>query len=135
MKVTTRIRYGLRAAVQLAKHYKKGPVRVSSIAKEENISTQYLEQLLNRLRREGLVKSVRGAQGGYILGRHPKKVSVYDVVKVLEGDVCIVFCMSELGHKQCDVEDKCSTKFVWQKVNDAIVDVLNDISLYDLAKK
>ncbi|MDD5439719.1 MAG: RrF2 family transcriptional regulator [Candidatus Omnitrophica bacterium] len=132
MKVTTGIRYGLRAAVQLAKEYRRGPVSVSLIARNEKISTQYLEQLLNRLKRGGVVKSIRGPQGGYMLMKNPKNIRVYDVVKSLEGDMCIVFCMASGSRQQCNVEEKCSTKMVWQKVNDAIVDVLRSISLEDL---
>jgi len=134
MKLTTKTRYGMRAAVDLAERYKEGPVSVSSISKREDISVPYLEQLLNRLKKSGIVKSRRGPSGGYALAKDPKHISVYDIVRVLEGDMSIVFCLSDKKTKYCAKIDNCVTKLVWQKLNKSIENVLSSFTLEDLCE-
>ena len=135
MKLTTKTRYGMRAITELAMRHNNGPVSVSNIAKKEGISITYLGQLLNKLKKSGIVKSIRGLRGGYILSKDPKDVTVFDVVKVLEGDLSVVFCMSENAKKKCDKTQNCMTKYVWHKLNDSIRDVLESITLEDLCRK
>jgi len=122
--------------VQLVRQYNNGPVSVGSIAKKEKLSVPYLEQLLNRLKRSGIVKSIRGPRGGYVLAKNPVRISVYDVVKVLEGDLALVFCISDKSiQNKCDRMSECVTKFLWKKLNNSIKDVLESVSLADLCKK
>lgn len=135
MKLTTKTRYGMRAIVEIAKSQKKGPVAVSSIAEKEGISVLYLEKLLNSLKRDGIVKSVRGAQGGYVLARAPKDINMFEIVKLLEGDSSIVFCMSNKKNmRTCEKSSSCVTKALWSKVNNAIKVSLQSVTLKDLCR-
>lgn len=135
MKLTTKTRYGVRAAIDLAQRYKEGPVSVSSISKREEISVPYLEQLLNKLRKHGIVKSTRGPQGGYVLAEEPSKITVYDIVRVLEGDLGLVFCLLDKKKKKCAKMDSCITRVLWQKLSICIRDVLKSVTLEDLNRK
>ncbi|MFZ5597475.1 MAG: RrF2 family transcriptional regulator [Bacillota bacterium] len=134
MRLSTRGHYGLKAMFDLAKHYGAGPIPLKSVAERQNISEHYLEQLIAVLRKSGLVRSVRGAQGGYILARSPDKIVVGDIIRVLEGPIAPVECVSELREVECDQADCCITRTVWEKVRDSIVQVLDSITLEDMCK-
>jgi Rrf2 family protein len=133
LKLSTRSRYGLRAAVELAAQYGKGPLQIRVIARRQQISAKYLEQLVAVLKLAGLVRSVRGPKGGYLLARPPAQISLYDVLKVLEGAVCIVECLEH--ESLCPREPQCLTRPLWDEVNKAIVRVLQSTSLQDLLDK
>lgn len=132
MRLSTRGRYGLRAAYELAAHYGKGPLSLKTIAEKEEISEHYLEQLMGALRKAGLVTSVRGAQGGYELVRHPAEISVGDVIRALEGPIAPVECVDEFSPAPCDHVATCVTRLVWEKLRDSIVQVLDGMTLQDL---
>jgi len=134
MKFTTKTRYGMRAMAEIADNYGKRSVSVSDIAKKEGISVQYLEQLLNKLKRKGLVKSIRGPKGGYVLARPPAKINAYDIVKVLDGEIELASCVSLLVEAKCGNKHRCPTKFLWNKLNAAIKDVLESATLAGLTK-
>ncbi len=130
MKLSTRGRYGLKAMYQLATHYGKGPIPLKQIADEENLSESYLEQLVSQLRKEGLLKSVRGAQGGYMLAMPPEEITVGNVLRVLEGNLAPADCiMEDYG---CENEENCITKLVWIKIKDSIDEVVDSITLQDM---
>jgi len=135
MKLTTKTRYGMRAAVDLARRYKEGPISVSSISERENISISYLEQLLNKLKKNGIVNSLRGPHGGYMLARPPADIKVYDIVRTLEGDLNLVFCLADKRTKNCNKIDECATKPLWQKLNASIESVLKSATLANLCGK
>lgn len=103
MKLSTKGRYGLRAIVDIAVFGEKEPAAVSAISERQDISIRYLEQLLSKLKKAGLVKSIRGAQGGYVLAGNAEDISVGDVLRALEGDLTPVDC-TELT----DTEETCS---------------------------
>src|SRR5665647_2430709 len=109
MKLSTRGRYGLRAMVDMAQSEDKGPIAIRTIAERQGISERYLEQLMVPLKRAGLVKSVRGSQGGYNLGRDPEKITAGDIIRVLEGPIAPVECVSETNPESCQREDYCVT--------------------------
>ncbi|CAA7601543.1 Transcription regulator Rrf2-type [Acididesulfobacillus acetoxydans] len=134
MKLSTRGRYGLKAMFDLAVHMGEGPVSLKSIAERQDISEHYLEQLIAGLRKAGLVKSVRGAQGGYVLGREPAKIRVGDVIRVLEGPIAPVDCVSEEDPECCAKAEHCVTRTIWEKVRDSISEVLDSITLEDMVK-
>lgn len=100
------------------------------IAKKQNISDQYLEQLFSALKKAGLVKSVRGAQGGYLLNRDPKDITVGDILTVLEGPVSLSDCL--LDDEICENSNICVTKVVWEKIKKGIEDVIESITLQDM---
>ena len=138
MKLSTKGRYGLRAMVDLADHCERAPVSISAISARQDISVSYLEQLLAKLRKAGLVKSVRGAQGGYVLTREAKEISVGEILMALEGDLTPVNC-SELARdenteKGCSGAQYCVTKYVWKRINDSIQDTVNNIWLSELVE-
>ena len=129
MKLTTRTRYGTRMMVELAKHYEHGPLRLNEIAKRQSLPIKYLEQIVMPLKDAGLIKSVRGVRGGHMLGRAPDKISVYEIMKVLEGDT-IVPCSA--GNPECDRAPYCETKVLWQRINQRIVEELKNTTLAEL---
>ena len=117
----------------LANCYPYGPVSLAQIAKEENISLAYLEQLMGILRKKGLVVSTRGARGGYRLAKNPKCITVGEVVRALEGPIAPVDCVSEVDAKcRCDRQVGCPTKVVWERLRDSIADTLDSTTLADL---
>lgn len=132
MKLSTKGRYGLRALIDLAVYSEAEPVPISSVAARQNISESYLEQLFGKLRKAGLVASVRGAQGGYQLARRASDISVGDILRALEGNLEAVECPGLNVEVGCEDADTCVTKFVWQRINDSITQAVNDISLEQL---
>ena len=134
MKLSTKGRYGLRAMLDLASYSGEGAVSTSSIAKRQNLSESYLEQLIRKLRNAGLVESVRGKQGGYRLARNPDEISVGEVLRALEGDLLAVNCHDEKDHL-CDHAGFCQSRIVWEKINTAIGEAVDDLMLSDLLEQ
>lgn len=130
MKISTKGRYGLRLMVDLAINSTKSLVSLKEIAKRQDISEKYLEQIVTQLNRSGLVRSVRGAQGGYSLAKPANEITVGDVLRVVEGPIALVDCVSDSA--ACAKAAACPTAYVWKKVNDAVVDVVDNITLSDL---
>ena len=137
MKLSTKSTYGLRAMVNIAMAKDEGAVSIKEISKREGISGVYLEQLLNKLRRKDLVKSVRGPSGGYMLSRPPRRITVADIVKTLEGSITPVDCASgrEGRNVVCRHKSTCTAKTVWTKLAKAIEDCLESVTLEDLLRK
>lgn len=133
MKLSTKSTYGLRAVLNIALEPEKRAVSTKDISKREGISITYLEQLLNRLRRKGLIRSVRGPKGGYVLSTRPDKIKVSDVVRALEG-ISPIYCITDEGDfkKICRRSGDCVTKIVWMKLARAINDCLESMTLRDL---
>ena len=132
MKISTKGRYGTRAALELALRYGSGPVMVREIGERQEISERYLEQILNALRTADLVRSTRGARGGYELARDPETITVGDIVRALEGPFDVVPCT---GEENCLRIDSCITCGIWQEVKEAIEGVVNATTLADLVKR
>jgi Rrf2 family protein len=133
MKLSSRSRYGLRAILDLALEYGKGPLQIRVIASREDISNKYLEQLMTILKTSGLVRSLRGPKGGYMLSRPPHEVKLDEVFTVLEGPLVMVECLQHTEFCPRCVE--CITRQVWSNVQDAILGVLGAISLQDLVDR
>lgn len=129
MKLSTKGRYGVKAMVDLAIHYGNEPVSIKSISERQNISEYYLEQLFSPLRKAELIKSIRGSQGGYVLNKEPKFITVYEILDVLEGPVEISSCIEQ---EICDNMDCCSTRLLWKKIKDSINSVTKSITLQDM---
>ncbi|MEK7167717.1 MAG: Rrf2 family transcriptional regulator, partial [Patescibacteria group bacterium] len=109
MMFTTKTEYGLRAMAALARNKGKEPLSLTQIARSEHISQPYLERLFSRLKADGLVKSVKGASGGYTLNHRPDKISVFDIVESLEGAVAVFYCVSEDERKVSCMSKNCLT--------------------------
>lgn len=134
MKLSTKSTYGLRAMVAIALKHKKGSVSILDISRKEKISVDYLEQLLHKLRKDGLVRSIRGPKGGYVLSREPGAVTVGMIVKTLEGTISPVFCLSKgrVKSASCTLSGQCVTKYIWARLAKAIDDCLESTTLKDL---
>ncbi len=134
MKLSTKGRYGLRALIDLALHSEQEAVSIACIAARQNISESYLEQLIAKLRKAGLVSSVRGAGGGYILARPAGEISVGDILRALEGSLDPVQCPG-LKEEGCSGADGCVTKYVWKRINDSINQTVDEIKLSQLIEE
>jgi Rrf2 family cysteine metabolism transcriptional repressor len=132
VRFSTRGRYGLKAMFVLAQHYGQGPLPLKQVAEDQGISEAYLEQLIGELRKSGLVKSVRGAQGGYLLGKPPDRITVGDIIRVLEGPIAPADCVIDDDSDLCDQADKCVTRLIWERVRDSVTKVLDSMSLADM---
>ena len=134
MKLTTKGRYGLRAVIDLARYAKNEPVSLSDVAERQGISISYLEQLMAKLKKAGIVQSTRGAQGGYSLAKHPEEISVGEILRALEGSLSPVDCsaVDGEGETECSASNFCVTKYVWKRINDSINDTVNNIFLSEL---
>jgi len=135
MKLSTKGRYGLRAMLDMAQNEEEGPIASHTIAQRQELSERYLEQLLIPLKQAGLVKSLRGSQGGYILGRAAKDITVGDIIRVLEGPLAPVDCVNEVNPDDCKRADNCVTRLIWEKVRDSVSDILDSYSLEDLVNE
>ncbi len=135
MKISTKGRYGLRALIDLAQYSEIEPVSINSIATRQGISERYLEQLMTLMKKAGLIKSIRGAGGGYVLAREISEISVGDVLRALEGDLNPVECPAYNEDDSCEAAGGCVTKYVWQRINDSINQTVNEISLKQLVEE
>ena len=136
MKLSTKGRYGLRAVLDLAVHDTDEAVALSQIAERQGISMNYLEQLIPKLRKAGIVKGIRGAQGGYILAKPADKISTGDILRALEGDLNPVDCAEITnGESTCSNSDTCVTKYVWKRISDSINDAVDGIMLSELVEE
>ena len=134
MKLSTKGRYGLRAFIDIAVYSEVEPVSLASVAKRQDISISYLEQLMIKVRKAGLIESVRGANGGYILAKPAEEISVGDVLRALEGELMPVDCVAygDSNKGGCSTESCCVSKFVWKKINDALNDTVNNMYISEL---
>lgn len=132
MKLTTKGRYAVTAMLDLALHYEKGAVTLADIAQRQGISLSYLEQLFAKLRRNGLVDSVRGPGGGYNLAKEPARISVADIVVAINENIDATRCG---GEKNCHGDEACLTHQLWEDLSVQIYNFLNGISLGDLVAK
>ena len=135
MRFSTRGRYGVKAMYVLAKQYGQGPIPLKQVAEDQALSEPYLEQLIGELRKAGLVRSVRGAQGGYLLGRTPDEITIGDIIRVLEGPIQPADCVvdgDEDPSDLCDQAQKCVTRLIWERVQKSITTVLDGMSLADM---
>lgn len=132
MKLSTKGRYGLRAILDVALNQHAGPVTIHSIAQRQEISERYLEQLLITMKQAGLIKSIRGFQGGYMLNKEPRDISVGAVVRALEGPIAPVDCVNENRQATCSRTEFCVTRKVWEDLKNAMTEVLDSYTLEDL---
>ncbi len=132
MKLSTKSRYGLKAILDIALYANDGTVSISEISDRTKISVNYLEQLIPKLRKSGLVSSTRGACGGYKLAKSPDDISIGDILRALEGDLTLVNCVNDESKGNCESASLCVTKFVWQKVNASINETVDNMMLCEL---
>lgn len=135
MQISTRGRYGLRAMIDMALHASEGPMALRVIAERQGISESYLEQVFTSLRKSGLVRASRGAQGGYELNQQADQVTVGEILRSLEGPIVPVYCVGESEGASCEREQYCITRSFWEELRDKINEFLDGTTLQDLADR
>lgn len=133
MKISTRGRYALRMMLDLAINNNGEPIRLKDISKRQGISDKYLEQIISVLNKAGFVRSIRGSQGGYMLNREPKEYTVGMILRLTEGSLAPVACL-DYEPNDCERQNECVTLILWEKLNDAIKGVVDNITLQDLVQ-
>lgn len=134
MRISTKGRYALRLMIDIAINSKDGEtVSIKDVAERQEISTKYLEQIISLLNKAGLVKSVRGPRGGYLLTNKPEEYTVGMILRVTEGDLSPVPCLEDDVNK-CNRADNCATLLLWIKLSEAISGVIDNVTLADLVE-
>ena len=132
MKLSTRGRYGLHAMYVLGKNYEGDPISLSEISKITSLSNSYLEQLIRRLKKGGLVDSVRGSQGGYFLTRSPKEISIGDILRNLEEFFGTTECSTDDDY--CPKQDGCPARGIWVEISNEITRKADSMTLDEMVK-
>jgi len=130
MKLSTRSRYGTRMILDMAQHYNGKPIQLGDIARRQNISLKYLEQIIRPLKKANYIKSFRGAKGGHMLNKPPEKITVGEIVALLEGGASLTQCSE--NPDTCDRVDNCLTRYLWLEASRAMFERLRTITFADL---
>ena len=133
MNLSTRSRYGTRMMLDLAQRFDEGPVKIRDIAKRQEISVKYLEQLIIPLKKANFIKSIRGPKGGHLLEKPPENITIGDIVNVLEGGINFASCVE--SSDKCNRSNHCLTKGIWQEISQAMQDKLNSITLLNVIER
>lgn len=133
MKLSTRSRYGTRLMLDMARHYNEGPIQLGEIAKRQEVSIKYLEQIIIPLKKARYIDSVRGPKGGHVLTKPPAEITVGEIVVLLEAGISLVECIDDPGI--CERAGVCPTRLLWQEVSEAMLDRLNAVTLADLVER
>jgi len=136
--LTKKSKYGIKALIFLGKNYGAQPVQIMRIATEEQIPKKFLEQILLELRNAGLLYSVKGAKGGYSLNKDPKDIRLTQVIRLLDGPIALLPCVSLNFYQKCDEcksEEVCGIRDTFVEVRDAMLQILNDTSIADIIEK
>lgn len=132
MKISTKGKYGLRAMIDLAIYSNSDYISLKSIVERQRISESYLEQIISTLKKAGLVISIRGSQGGYMLSKDAVSITVGDVLRALEGPLAPIGCVIEDDGNECEKSGFCVTRIIWERIRDSITNVVDSITLKDL---
>ena len=130
MKLSTKCRYGSRAVIEIARNYKQGPLKRKEIVKKQQISDSYLENILISLKNGGIIDTIRGAKGGYLLRRAPSDINLLEIVNTLDGSLSPVECLD--SPSSCEKVGKCATRMAWGRMKKAKEDVLRSITIQEL---
>ena len=131
MRISTKGRYAIKLMLDLATNDNGEPIRLKDVARRQEISEKYLEQIISSLKKAGYVKSLRGAQGGYMLAREPKTYTVGTILRLTEGSMKPVACLEDEPN-QCSRAGECVTLRLWKMLDEAMEGVLNRVTLQDL---
>ena len=131
MQISSKGRYALRIMIDLALNKDQGPIRVKDIAARQGISEKYLEQIIAMFNKAEYVKSVRGAQGGYLLTKEPKDYTVGMILRLAEGSIAPVSCVDEVNG-ECEKKGVCVSAMLFQKMNAAVGEVVDNTTLQDM---
>lgn len=135
MKLSKKSDYALRAMIYLSMNYQKGSVQIKEISTKERIPQKFLENILLTLRKVGILNSKMGLKGGYALARSPDLITLGDVIRVLDGTIAPVDCVSQMSYKKCSEEITCAIRGVMMNVRDAVTEVLDTTTFADMCKR
>jgi Rrf2 family protein len=133
MKISTKGRYGTRAMIDIAENYGRGPVPLRQLAERQCLSLKYMEQIIPLLKASGLIRSARGARGGYVLAKKPREISLRDIVEALEGSWSLVDCVDDPS--LCNRTKECIAYDVWHDIQRAIYKILDSTTLADMTAR
>lgn len=134
MKLSTKGEYASRAMLELSLKYDKGPQHIGKISKAQNIPQRFLEQILLLLKRAGYLKSKKGPHGGYCLAKPPAEINVAEIIRVLEGPLAPIDCVSVMAHEPCPMEAACGLRWLWKEVRDSVAEILERTTFADLVR-
>lgn len=135
MRLSTKGEYASRAMLELALHYPGGPIHIRDISAAQDIPERFLEQILLLLKRAGYLKSRKGPNGGYYLARDPSLITVAEVIRVMDGPLAPIDCVSVTAHEACPRENFCGLKWLWQEVRDSVAAILERTTFRNLAER
>jgi len=135
MRLSPRGEYASRAMLELSLRYGQGPVPIKIISLSQAIPQPFLEQILLSLKRAGYVKSKKGPSGGYYLARPPAEISVAEVIRVLDGPLAPINCVSVIDHEPCPFENRCGLRWLWKEVRDMVASHLEKTTFEDVVRK
>jgi len=135
MKISKKCQYAVRAMLELAKRHGAGPVTIGDIARKQAVPPRFLEIILNEMKQRGLVRSTRGAQGGYELASHPKDILVGQVIRLVDGPMDPVPCASGRAARDCPLGDRCALIGLWKRAKEAVEAVYDGTSFQDLVEE
>ncbi|MGZ7046321.1 MAG: RrF2 family transcriptional regulator [Candidatus Aminicenantales bacterium] len=135
MRLSTKGEYASRAMLELSLRYDQGSLHVREIAKTQNIPLHFLQQILLLLKRAGYLKSRKGQKGGYALAKPPSAISVAEVIRVMDGPLAPIDCVSVMAHETCPMEGTCGLRWLWKDVRDSVAGILEKTTFADLVTK
>jgi Rrf2 family transcriptional regulator, cysteine metabolism repressor len=135
VRLSTKGEYASRAMLELALRFADGPQHIRDISAAQDIPGRFLEQILLQLKRAGYLRSRKGPRGGYLLSRPPERISVAEVIRVMDGPLAPIDCVSVTAHELCPKEESCVLKGLWKETRDAIAEILERTTLADLVQR
>jgi len=135
MRLSTKGEYASRAMLELSRRYRDGAIHSREISKAQEIPPHFLQQILLLLKRAGYLKSRKGRMGGYILAKPPDEINVAEVIRVMDGPLAPIDCVSVMAHEACPMEGTCGLRWLWKDVRDAVAEILEKTTFADLVEK
>ncbi|MDD8014363.1 MAG: Rrf2 family transcriptional regulator [Acidobacteriota bacterium] len=135
MRLSTKGEYASRAMLELSIRYEQGPLHIRDISRAQNIPQRFLAQILLLLKRAGYLKSKKGRGGGYLLAKPPSEITVAEVIRVMDGPLAPIDCVSVMAHEACPMEETCGLRWLWKEVRDSVAAILERTSFEDLVRK
>jgi Rrf2 family transcriptional regulator, cysteine metabolism repressor len=135
MRLSTKGEYASRAMLELSLHHEEAALHIRDISTAQGIPERFLEQILLQLKRAGYLRSRKGPKGGYFLAKHPSQISVAEVIRVMDGPLAPIDCVSVTAHEPCAREGFCGLKGLWKEVRDAVAEILERTTFEDMARR
>ncbi len=135
MRLSTKGEYASRAMLELSRRYLDGAIHSREISQAQEIPPHFLQQILLLLKRAGYLKSRKGRMGGYVLAKPPDEINVAEIIRVMDGPLAPIDCVSVMAHEPCPMEGTCGLRWLWKEVRDAVAEILEKTTFADLVEK